>query len=91
VLLKAGHVVFAVVTAKDPAENVGMEGLQTAVHHFRKSGVRRDVFARNAVRFEESAGSARTVDLDAHFCETFRKNVQIGLIADADDRAFDFR
>ena len=76
------HVLGVVVAAEDAAVDLGMQGLQPAVHHFRKAGVLGDVADRDALAFQVFAGAAGAVDFHAGGGQAAGETGQSELVAD---------
>ncbi len=91
VLRKGLHVARVVVTAKQPAKDLGMQRLEPPVHHLGKTRVLRNVVDRDALAFELLSRPAGAVDLDAGFGQAPSENGQTQLVTHTDQGALDGR
>ena len=83
------HVAGIVVAAEDTAVDLRMEGFDAAIHHLGEAGVVGDVADREASVGEVFAGAAGGEELDAGFNERLGEVEEAGLVADAEEGAFD--
>ncbi len=67
------HRVVGAATAEQAAMNLGMKRFDTPIHDFRKAGVARDFFYRDARLRQQLRGAAGGQNLDVAFRELTRQ------------------
>ena len=82
------HMVRVVTDGQDAAVNHGMEGLYTAVHHFREAGDFGNRFHRNACCCNGFHGAAGGNDFHSQFMKSLCKFHYPGLIRYTDQGSF---
>ena len=85
-----GHVVGPVAAAEDAAVDLRVERLDPAVHHLGKAGVGGHLADRDAGLFEMPPRAAAGEDFDARRHQPPGELDQARLVADADERSFNF-
>src|SRR5258706_2255670 len=78
-----------IASREDAAIHLGMQGLDAAVHHFRKAGVVADLGHGDAVFLQQLGGAAGRQDLHPARIEGPRKSRLAGCIGNADQGATD--
>ena len=73
---------------QDTAVNFRMEGLDPAIHHFRKAGQLGDVFDRNIIVAQQRRGAAGGNQFDAHGREGAGKLDNALFVGNADEGSF---
>jgi hypothetical protein len=72
-LVECLQVLLVIAAAEDPAEDLGMQRLQPAMHHLGKFGIGRNILNLQAGTLQMPSRAARTVDLDSTIREASSK------------------
>ena len=83
------HVVRSIVATENSSKNLGVQRLQTAIHHFREIGVIRDVPNRNSGFGKALGRAASAVDFDSLFVQSTGEFGKPRFVADTYQRSFD--
>ncbi len=83
--------VFLVVADPEQAAvDLGVEGFDATIHHFREAGVIGDFAGGDAVFIEEAEGATGGDDFHAHVDEGFCEIDETGFVGDGDESPLDF-